>query len=92
MQPNFQTYQQQQQYQSKHDFQNPYFRFMYQLNRLKPKKDIRTDLRHFWHVIYSIMSQLEAGIIICFTQWMIQLFRVIVDGNVFTIWPTSYRY
>jgi hypothetical protein len=37
-QPNFQTYQRQQQYQSMHDFQNPHFRFMYAIKSSETKK------------------------------------------------------
>ena len=58
-------------------------------------RELKTSTRYFYlkHAsIYRIMSQLDPEISSCFIQWMIQLFGLVVDRNVFNILAISAGY
>jgi hypothetical protein len=68
-QPNSQTYQQkQQQYQSKHDFQNPYFRFMYAIKSPETKKRYPDRFKAFLDYIQIPGTNIEERLVNFYNQ------------------------
>jgi hypothetical protein len=66
-QPDFQTYQQQQ-YQSKHDFQNPYFRFMDAIKSPETKKRYPDRFKAFLDYIQIPGTNIEERLVNFYNQ------------------------